>query len=137
MNKKYNVILDAILLFLLKRNAVKGNFEKLQGEFEGDDHKNVLKKYMSNDLKLEYWQIDLILEFLCKEKLIVEFKYDSKNVTVIKLTLEGVLFIENGGYQKLQFDLCLNRAIKCIEIFAVIVGGLFAAAYYFRELFLL
>lgn len=132
MEKKYNYILDKVLEYLLKKKSISGNFEKLKGEFNPME---LLKEFMTNELKLDYWQLDLILRHLSKEKFTVNELDPDDNITGIKLTLDGVIFIQNGGYCQLQEDLRIKRVIDRIEIMAVILGGVFASLYYFRELF--
>jgi hypothetical protein len=101
MDSVYNKLLDDTLKFLLLKNQITGNFEKLEGEFpeyEGGTRLDILKKYMESDLNIEYWKIIPILKHLESENFVYN-EYD-KNLVLIKcnLSLKGVLFIDNGGY---------------------------------------
>ena len=132
MEKKYNYILDKVLEYLLKKKSISGNFEKLKDEF---NQMELLEECMTNELKLDYWQIDLILRHLSKERFTINEFDRIDNIIGIKLTLDGVIFIQNGGYCQLQKDLYIKRTIHLIEIGAVILGAVFASLYYSRELF--
>ncbi len=126
MKSSYNSILDSILSFLLSKHDVKGNFEKLSQEFNGEA-KTALINYMEVELEIKYWKIDLILQFLEEEGHIV-------NQERIDLTLKGVKFIENGGYKENSIRIAKEKKFRIVVDLSLIFGGVFAGVYYLIEI---
>ena len=49
------------------------------------------------------------------------------------INYNGLLLFQNGGYRKLNQNKKITHFLKLTEVFAVIVGGIFAATYYLLE----
>ena len=95
------------------------------------------------DFKIDEKDLLLVLEKLCKDGFVdyihlqnVDYKTKEKTIgaKIYYITFEGRLFIENDGYAKEKKDKNVRRFIDNIEVWAVILGGVFAFLYYFDQL---
>lgn len=52
-----------------------------------------------------------------------------------RITFDGKMLKESGGYKRKSIDKCINTAINKVEIFTVILAGVFAFLYYCDQIF--
>ena len=141
MKKDYNVELDFTLELLIK--AYENNFKGFKDAF-AEAHattKAETTQKLKDKFGLEDWEIKLLFEKLLIDKYI-------KSIEPLEITIEGLIFSNNGGYTQNKITLSLEKTriqnledntlknnVRLVTLtMLLLIGTLIAGWYYLTEL---